>query len=280
VSQADNPLPVPVPEPAATSRREVPPTNPGLPPDQTTVSRQPTLGWLVVLAGGLLAGLAGFGFGEYAIQLFAPSLDLPPGIRGDQILAPLEHSRRLHISQDQIATASYGVLGALLGLALGAAGGLARRSPGAAITAALIGLVLGAAAGTGMTLLLLRLYHAFHAQPSPDNATQELYLALATHGGIWVAVGTAAGLALGLGLGGGRVGRAIIGGIMGAAVAAIIYEFGGAVVFPMDRTLQPTAMTPGPRLFAHLAVALCVSAGTLWAALHLSLRRESTRARS
>ena len=51
-----------------------------------------------------------------------------------------------------------------------------------------------------------------------------------------MAVGAAAGLALGLGLGGGRVARAIIGGILGAAVAAVIYEFGGAVVFPLDRT--------------------------------------------
>jgi hypothetical protein len=181
-------------------------------------------------------------------------------------------------SQDRTATASYGVLGALLGLALGAAGGMSRRSPGAAITAALIGLVLGAAAGTGTTFLLLRWYHAFHAVPAPENAAQELCLALATHGGIWGAVGTAAGLALGLGLGGGRVARAIIGGILGAALAAAIYEFGGAVVFPLDRTLQPTATAPGPRLLAHLAVALCVSAGTLWAVYHLSLRREPVRA--
>jgi hypothetical protein len=235
---------------------------------------------MMVLAGGLLAGLAGFGSGEYALRLFAPSLVLPPGIRGDQTLAPLEHGRRVRESQVRTATLSYGALGALLGMALGAAGGMARRSPGAAITAALIGLVLGAAAGTGTTFLLLPWYYALHAVPSPDNATQELCLALATHGGIWVAVGTAAGLALGLGLGGGRVARTIIGGILGAALAAAIYEFGGAVVFPLDRTLQPMAMQPGPRLLAHLAVALCVSAGTLWAADHLSLRlrRESVRA--
>ncbi len=156
---------------------------------------------------------------------------------------------------------TYGVLGALLGLTLGAAGGMARRSPGAAITAALIGLVLGAAAGTGTTFLLLSLYHALHADPSPDNATQELYLALATHGGIWVAIGAAAGLGLGLGLGGGRVGRTIIGGVLGAAIATAIYEFGAAMAFPLEKTLEPTAMAPGPRFLAHLTVALCVSAG-------------------
>jgi hypothetical protein len=173
---------------------------------------------------------------------------------------------------------SYGVLGALLGLSLGAAGGMARRSPGAAILAALIGVVVGAAAGTGTTLLLLLRYRALHENPSPDNATQELYLALATHGGIWVAIGAAAGLALGLGLGGWRAGRAIIGGILGAALATAIYEFGGAVAFPLEKVLEPTATAPAPRLLAHLAVAICVSAGALWAAYHLSLGRSSSEA--
>jgi hypothetical protein len=278
MSQADDSLPASVPGLPSTSGAEVVPTNSGLPSREKAVSRRSGRTWILVLACGLLAGLTGFGFGEYALRLFAPSLVLPPAIRNDQILGPLEHARRLSLSQYRVATTSYGVQGALLGLALGAAGGLARRSPGAAIAAALIGLVLGAAAGTATTFLLLRMYYAFHADPSSDNATQELYLALATHGGIWVAVGTAGGLGLGLGLGRGRIARAIIGGIMGAAVAAVIYEIGGAVVFPLDKTVQPTAMAPGPRLLAHLAVAVCVSAGSLWAADHLSLRRESVRA--
>jgi hypothetical protein len=234
----------------------------------------------MVLAGGLLVGLAGFGFGEYALLVFAPARGLPPEFRGDQLRANVETLRRLRVSEDRVATVSYGFLGALLGMALGAAGGMARRSSEAAITSAILGFVLGAAAGTGTTFLLLPWYHAFHAIPSPDNATQELYLALATHGAIWGAVGATAGLALGLGLGGGRATRAVVGGILGAALATAIYVFGGAVVFPLDKTLEPTAMAPGPRLLAHLAVALCVAAGTLWAAYHLSLRRESIRTRA
>ena len=51
------------------------------------------------------------------------------------------------VSQDRTATSSYGVLGAFLGLALGAAGGLSRRSPRAAITAALIGPAPGRSGG-------------------------------------------------------------------------------------------------------------------------------------
>src|SRR5262249_2268910 len=128
--------------------------------------------------------------------------------------------------------------------------------------------------------MILPWYYAFSAPPSDENANQLLGLALATHGAIWMAIGAGAGLALGLGLGGGRVARAIIGGILGAAAAAVIYEFGGGVVFPLDRTYQPTAMAPSPRLLAHLAVALCASAGALWAASHLSLSREPLKART
>jgi hypothetical protein len=227
----------------------------------------------MVLAGGLLAGLAGFGVGEYALRLFAPSKELPPGIRGDQILAPREHARRLRVSQDRSATLSYGVLGALMGLTLGAAGGLSRRSPQAAIMAALAGMVLAGVAGAGTTFLILPWYHASFAPPSPENANQQLVIALSTHAGMWMAVGAGAGLALGLGLRGGRVARAIFGGILGAAAATVIYEFAGAFFFPLDRTFQPLAMAQAPRLLAHVAVALGASAAALWAAFHLSLRR-------
>jgi hypothetical protein len=273
MSQADNPPPASVPDPAATSPSEAPPTDLGKLPDDKEVARPSARTWMLVLAGGLLSGLGGFASGEYALQLFAPSLELPPGIKGDQILAPLEHARRIRVSQDQTATFSYGALGALLGLTLGAAGGLARSSPRGAITAAVIGLLLGSAAGAGTTYLILPWYRAAYAPPSPENANQQLGLALATHGGIWMAVGAVAGLALGLGQGGRRVPRAVIGGIFGAAVAAVVYEFVGAVAFPLERTYMPTAMAPVPRLLAHLAVALCVSAGALWAAYNLILRR-------
>src|SRR4051794_30593576 len=278
MSQADDQVRSTVPDPPAASRSEVDPTSPGLPPGETAISRPSGRAWMLVLAGGLLAGLAGFGLGEYASQLLAPSPDLPPGIRGDQVKAPLEHARRRRVSQDQIATMTYGGLGALLGLALGAAGGMARRSPRAAITAALIGLVLGAAAGFGTTFLLLPWFHAHYTMPGDDSFTQELGLALSTHGGIWMGIGAAAGLALGLGLGGGRVSRAIVGGVLGAAVAALIYEIGAAAAFPMDQTFLPLAIKPAPRLLAHLAASLCVSAGALWAAYYLSLRRQSSRA--
>ena len=185
--------------------------------------------------------------------------------------------RRVRESQDRTATVSYGVLGALLGLALGAAGGLARLSPRAAITAALIGLVLGAAAGAGTTFLVLPWYHAYYIVPGADNFAP----------GAGPGPGDAWRDLDGYRRRGGAGSRAESGRRAsrprhhrrnpGAALATGIYEFGAAALFPMEKTFLPTAIAPAPRLLADLAVALCVSAGALWAANHLSLRRESVR---
>jgi hypothetical protein len=234
--------------------------------------------WLLVLSAGLLAGLAGFGIGEAAPKFYPVSYELSPEIRRNTARVPIELERRMGVSRDQSATLAYGGLGMVLGLALGVAGGLARRSMGAAIAAGVVGMVLGAAAGAGMTSLLLPFYHSTRATLQEADHNNDLALALRTHGGIWLAIGAAAGLALGIGLGGGaRMARALIGGILGAGVAAVIYEFGGAILFPVAETFQPMAKEMIPRLSAHLAVALCVAAGALLVADHLTLRRATPR---
>jgi hypothetical protein len=92
-----------------------------------------------------------------------PNLDLPPEIRAEGPQVPIETERRMRISRDRAAALAYGSLGMLLGLALGAAGGRARRSPRAAIAAGLTGLILGGSAGAGATLALLPSYHAARA---------------------------------------------------------------------------------------------------------------------
>jgi hypothetical protein len=243
-------------------------------PGPTKAQAVPSRAWLIILAAGVLAGLVGFGIGEAAPRLVPPSLDLPPEIRASSSQAPIETERRMKIARDRAAAVAYGGLGAVLGLALGAAGGLARGSPRAAVAAALAGMVLGAAAGAGATLAVLPSYHAARAAAPDADITNDLALALRTHGGIWAAVGAAVGLAFGLGLrGGARIARAIIGGVLGAALATVVYEFAGAVVFPVAETFRPMAAAPAARLLAHLSVAVCAAAGACWAAFHLHLRR-------
>ena len=132
----------------------------------------------------------------------------------------------------------------------------------------------------GTTTALVALLSRRPRRASDEDHNNDLARALLTHGGIWIAVGAAAGLALGIGLGGGaRMARATIGGILGAVLAAVIYEFGGAIVFPVAETFRPMAIAPAPRLFAHLVVGLCVAAGALLVADHLTLRRDTHRSR-
>jgi hypothetical protein len=248
-------------------------------PAQIGTTRLPGTIWLIVLATGLLAGLASFGVGEVASELVRPSTEFTPEQRANRNRLPAVILARFRESNDRAAAIAFGALGMLLGLGLGAAGGLARGSAWAAVAGGLVGLILGGAAGAGVTTVALPAYHAAHAAATEENITHDIGLALATHGGIWLAVGAASGLALGLGLGGGAfLTRAVVGGILGAAVAAAIYEFGGAVAFPLSETFRQRAITWGPRLLAHLSVALCVSAGALWGALHLRLRRDSPAA--
>ncbi len=258
----------PVPEPMDTGLANKSPLEPAKSPSS------PGRTWQLVLAAGFLAGLAGFGIGEAGPKLFRPSYELPPEIRRDSGQIPLETERRAEVSRDQSAALAYGGLGMVLGLALGVAGGLARRSPRASIAAGVVGLALGGAAGAGMTRVLLPVYQATQAAATEEDRNTDLVLALRTHGGIWLAVGAAAGLALGTGLGGGaRMARALIGGVIGAGAATVIYEFGGAILFPVAQTFRPMALQMVPRLCAHLAVASCVAAGALLVADHLALRR-------
>ena len=128
--------------------------------------------------------------------------------------------------------------------------------------------------GSGTTIAALPYYHAARAKATDENYNEDLVAALCTHGAIWLTVGVAAGLALGIGLGNGqRIARAVLGGILGACAGAVIYEFGGAILFPLAETFRPTAKEITPRLFAHLVVALSIAAGAIFIATQITLRR-------
>ena len=200
--------------------------------------------WSIILAAGMLAGLCAFGIGEVTPSLFPRSNDFAPEIRAQPFLRALEMQKRIMLFNDQAAAAVYGGLGLLLGLALGAAGGLARRSNRAAIAAGFTGMVLGGTAGAATPYLVLPPYNAARIATTDDDKNIDLGLSMRTHLAIWSAIGASAGFALGLGLGGGApVVRATVGGILGAGLATVIHEFGGALVFPLAETFRPLAVT-------------------------------------
>jgi hypothetical protein len=248
---------------------------------ETLPSRSARATWTIILAAGLAAGLGSFAIGEAAPSLVPPELDLPAEVRADRNQVPIETERRMRRSKDLHAAIAFGSLGMLLGLALGAAASLTRSSTRGALAAGLAGLVVGGSTGVGVTLLVLPWYHAARAAATDENMNLDVGLALATHCCIWSAVGAAAGLALGAGLGGGsRIARAMIGGILGAALAAVAYEFTGAIAFATAETFRPMAATWPPRLMAHALVALFTASGALWAARNLRLSRGGSPSQS
>ena len=142
MSQLDDPSPTT----SDTSEGAPRPEDPGLAGESPSSFG---LTWVLVLAAGLLGGLGGFAIGESGSTFIVPSTEMPPEINGNRQAMTKEMDRRRSIAGDQIAALAYGGLGMVLGVALGVAGGLARRAPVAAIAAGVTGLVLGGAAAQG-----------------------------------------------------------------------------------------------------------------------------------
>jgi hypothetical protein len=206
------------------------------------------------VAAGLGAGaVAGLG-GEAVSAFFQPAV-VPTTLRGGTVLAVANNATRVVAAVQNAALAS-SLLGAALGLALGLAGGLARGDRRAATRAAVVGLALGAILGAGLGLGLGPIYYRNELFIADD-----LIRPMLLHGGVWGAVGAAGGLAFGLGLGGGRALRAALGGLIGALIGTVLYEVIGVVAFPLARTVQPLALTWGPRVLARLSVAVLAAVG-------------------
>jgi hypothetical protein len=217
--------------------------------------------WALALTAGLIAGFAAWLIGESVHGRFAP----PDGRTGRRLSPEQIQSRRraIDVSQALEASVAFGALGAVTGLALGLAGGCARGSARAALIAAVAGSICGGAAGAIMPRILLPIYYRMY---NPDR--DDLILAVLIQGGNWSVIGAAAGAAFGIGLGDrGRALRALLGGLLGAAAGVLVYEFVGAMAFPLDEASSPVSATWGTRLFARLAVTIFTSAGAAIGAL-------------
>jgi hypothetical protein len=210
------------------------------------------------LGAGLLAALVSWGIGEAVVEHFRPKTHVVFGSGGPMTIASPEE---LMATQAKNATLAYAILGAVAGLALGLAGGLARSSLRHGIIAAIVGLALGAAAGGLVSWRAIPFYHRFQ-DAQEEKASMNITVPLFIHGAIWSAVGAAGGLAFGLGAGGGgRIARALVGGLIGAAIGAAVYELVGALAFPLDKTVEPISQGWPSRLLARSAVTILAAAG-------------------
>jgi uncharacterized membrane protein YqaE (UPF0057 family) len=228
--------------------------------------------WALALAAGLLAGFASWLIGESLHGRFAPP-EMRTGIR----LTPpqiISRATALHAAEGFEVNVVLGASGAIVGLALGLAGGYARRSGRAALIAAIAGTILGGAAGAIIPRLLLPIFFRMH---DPDR--DDLILAILIQGGSWSLIGAAAGAAFGIGLGGrGSALRGLFGGLLGAIAGVLVYQIVGALAFPLDGTSDPVSATWFTRLFAELAAPIYISAGAALAALGLAKRAIETGA--
>jgi hypothetical protein len=175
------------------------------------------------------------------------------------------------------AAVALGMMGGTVGLALGLAGGLARRCGRATVAAAGLGLVLGQAAGIGLAFAALPVASRLHER-DPGNMSTEMAASLLAHSSTWGAIGAVGGLAFGIGLGGrGRAVRGLLGGLLGAVAGAFLYEIIAALALPGTKTLEPIAATWGIRLLAQVLAVIPTAAGVAALIPERALRRSQPR---
>jgi hypothetical protein len=221
----------------------------------------------LALLVAVLAGVGAWLGGEAIYGRFMPPLMATSGFPSIEQVQANTKARQAGTTREAMLTTA--LLGGLLGLGLGVAGGVVRGSGRSAAIAGLSGLVLGAGAGALATLALMPVYYRFY---NPDK--DDLIVAILIQGAIAAAMGAGAGAALGVGIAGGwggartREGRGIVlralaGGLLGAIVGILIYQIAGAIAFPRAQTSKPLSASSGSRLLAQAAVAVLVALGAV-----------------
>jgi hypothetical protein len=280
--------------------KPVEPIAPTPPPDVPGPARpNAALAWALALLVGLIGGGVGWAAGEALRPRFqTPDLSFlrsPEGrrlSRGEQA-ATLERLKQ--VSYKQEATAAFGVLGAVVGLGLGLAGGLAARSMPRAAIAGLLGLVVAGGGAAGAAWGIIPPYYEMVSAHDPSDSkdlqraemagnTNDMIYPLIMRGAIFGALGVGAGLAFGLGVGGARrLGQGVLGGLLGGLLAAVVVEFvgsalGSLIADTLGSDMFVVASPPfpipehlGSRGLTHLVAGLFVALGAAFGALALQL---------
>jgi hypothetical protein len=149
------------------------------------------------------------------------------------------------------AALAMGVLGGILGVAFGVAGGLCRLSTPRAALGGTTGVMFGTAIGVAVAFVIVpRFYHQAGRPPNP-------WLPLLCHTAMYSSIGAVGGLAFGLGFKGwGDAARGFLAGGMGAALGSIFYNVFHTFAFPLEWDFFPMPGKTTSRLLAHLCVAL------------------------
>jgi len=261
-ADSPNPAPPPPPEPPAPVSEFA-----GVAADR----RPPARTWLVASAAALLAGVAAWLVGEATLDYYKPSKEAAEQLRNFVAL-----NREQSIANGRNGAIAFGALGGLLGLGLGVAGGLSRRSTGAALAGGFVGLTLGAVVGA-LPAFAIMPWQWYHRHDDPYNA--DLVKPLMYHFGLWGGTGAVAGLAYGIGRSGLRLVplvKTTLGGLIGAVVGTLVYELIGAMALPMSDTADPIPPTALGRVLARLCLVVFSALGVVLA-IELQRRRGAKR---
>jgi hypothetical protein len=213
---------------------------------------------LLIGAAGLVAGLMGFGIGEITYGSFSPEL-VPQPLGGGQVMRP--NLQTIAVADSRNSAVTFGTMGGVLGLVLGVAGGLSRRSIKSATLAGILGLFLGTALGVALPLVLIVPFRRMQVLRNSDD----LLVPIGLHAALWGPLGLVGGLAFGIGSGRpGLILRCMLGGLAGAIVGAIIYDVIGAAVSPLAGTSDAISITRPTRLLARLLVPMGTALAIAW----------------
>jgi len=210
---------------------------------------------LAGLAAGLLSAFGGEKtFGAFALDPRYPAnYSSTSGYERAAVRASVNRIAQ-YVLEMKKATAAYGLLGLLVGIAMGASGGFARGSIRSGLGGMLVGGVFGAAAGAGCTASLVPVYYQLL------DPARGLVMLFVTYAAIFAGIGAAGGLALGWGLGDWKlIIRCVIGGLFGSLLGTFAFEAINSLAFPLLETFEPVPAEQIPRIVVHLCTAIDIA---------------------
>lgn len=127
-----------------------------------------------------------------------------------------------------------------------------------AVIAAILGFIAGA-----LPCFIVMPMHWMNRNNDPS--VLDLTRPLLYHLGLWLPIGIAAGTIHGIlsGIKRSALLHHMITGMLGALLGTFFYEFAGAILLPMDLTVDPVPATEKARLLAHLSIPIGVAIGFL-----------------
>ncbi len=217
------------------------------------------LRWMIFAAiAGLAAGVTSWGIGDAFLNTFKTPLS---AVQIGPITLMQATTPSTNATNAKNATLTFVILGTILGLFLGAAGGILRAAPLRAVLAGFAGIILGGLSAGLASWPLLGIYYRQHV-PDPND----LLFPLLVLGGIWSVIGAAGGLAFCLGGGGSRhLLNAASSAFLGVLLATVVYEVIGITVFPDSHPTDPLTLSSPLRMLARVLVCTSAAVGAAMA---------------